>query len=121
MSLFLKVILALIFWGFWVFVLFQIPYPKSLTEASPFVILSFFAPLFLSLIFTFDLFLKFILRSILISFLIIILLILKGLDLLNLITGTALLLTAALSLIYSKKKSLTSNLKIPRLKALRRK
>lgn len=120
MPFLLKLAPSLIFWIIWILVIFQVPYPKSLKEANLIQLLSFFTPLFLALTFTLDLFLRFILRSILISFAIIILLSLNGLGLLNLVTSGLVLITLAITLIYFKKKRLTSSLKIPKLKALRR-
>ena len=56
----LKIFPALIFWGIFIFVIFQLPYPESLTQASLFQLLAFFIPLFLALVLTLNLFLKFI-------------------------------------------------------------
>ena len=120
LQIFLKIIPALIFWGIFLYVIFQVPYPKTLKEANLIQLLSFFTPLFLALIFTLDLFLRFIFRSILISFTVIILLVLKDLDALGLIASGITLIVLILSLIYFKKTSLTSSLKIPKLTALRR-
>ncbi len=120
LQIFLKIIPALIFWGIFLYVIFQVPYPKTLKEANLIQLLSFFTPLFLALIFTLDLFLRFIFRSILISFTVIILLVLKDLDTLGLIASGITLIVLILSLIYFKKTSLTSSLKIPKLTALRR-
>ena len=120
LQIFLKIIPALIFWGIFLYVIFQVPYPKTLKEANLIQLLSFFTPLFLALIFRLDVFLRFIFRSILISFTVIILLVLKDLDTLGLIASGITLIVLILSLIYFKKTSLTSSLKIPKLTALRR-
>ena len=85
--LILKIIPALILWGIWIYVILNVPYPESLTKADPFQLFSFFIPLFLALIFSINLILKNILRSIFISFGIIIFLILKALDSLNLVSA----------------------------------
>ena len=121
MSLALKIIPALIFWGIFAYVILQIPYPYSLTQANPIQLLSFFVPLFLGLIFTIDVFLKFLIRSIIISFAIIILLILRALDSVNTISVILLLAATALLFSYFKKpSSLTSEGNIPKLRSLRR-
>lgn len=120
---FLKIFPALIFWGIFILVLFQVEYPKSLTQASLFQILIFFIPLFLSLSFSFNLFFKNIYSSITMSMGVALLLILKSLDALNLVTGGLTILAIYLFLSYfrkAKKRGLTSSIKIPKLKSLRR-
>lgn len=114
-SLILKVIPALFFWGIFIYVILQVPYPNSLTQASIPQLLYFFIPLFLSLIFTLNIFLKSILRSILISFGIIILLILKALDSLNLVSALLTIIAVGLLFSYFKKPVLTSGSNIPKL------
>lgn len=129
MALVLKIIPALILWGSWIYVIISVPYPESLTKASSYQLLSFFVPLFLALIFTINLFIKNILRSIFISFGIIILLILKALDSLNIVSAGLTILAVLLILSYFKpikhltptKSGLTSGSFIPKLKHLRRK
>lgn len=122
MQFFLKLIPALIFGGIFILVLFQVPYPESLTQASWWQIMAFFAPLFLALAFSLNIFLNFLILSCILSFGIILLLILKSLDALNLVTAGLTLLAVYLFLSYfqkRKKKRLTSNIKIPKLKSLR--
>jgi len=120
--LFLKILLSLIFWGVFIYVVFQIPYPESLTQASINQLLYFFIPLFLALIFTSNLLLKSILRSILISFGIILLLVLKALDSLNIVSALLTIIAVGLLISYFKTPtSLTSGSNIPKLRSLRRK
>lgn len=121
-QLILKVITALFFWGIFLYVIFFIPYPNSLTQASPYHLLSFFIPLFLALIFTFNILLKSILKSIILSFGIIIFLILKALDSLNIVSLILTVIAVGLLLSYFKPpKDLNSTSKIPKLRSLRRK
>jgi len=129
----LKIILALISCGIFTFVVFNIPYPETLTRANLFQLFSFFIPLFFALIFSLNIFLK-ILHSILISFGIIILLILKALDSLNLVSALLTIVAIGLLISYSRKShnpsthstrsgsiDLTSGSNIPKLKRLGRK
>src|SRR3989304_9199389 len=83
----LKVILLLIFWGIFVFVVLQVPYPESLTQANLIQLIPFFVPLYLALTFTLNIFLKNIFSSTSFSLGLILLLILKALDSLNIVTG----------------------------------
>ncbi len=118
---FLKIIPALIFWAIFIFVIFQVPYPESLTQASLWQILTFFIPLFLSLSFTFNLILNYFTLSCIFSLGIILLLILKSLDALNLVTTGLTLLAIYLFISYfkkSKKRGLTSSTKIPKLHSI---
>ena len=89
----LKIFPALFFWGIFIFVIFYVEYPKSLTQATLFQILAFFVPLFLALSFT---------LSYILSLGIILLLILKSLDALNLVTSALTLLAVYLFLSYFK-------------------
>ena len=122
MSLIFKIISALIFWGVFIYAVLMVSYPKTFTEANIIQLLSFFIPLFLALIFTIDIFLKFFIRSILISATLITFLILQTLQTLNLLT--LILTTLAFGLLISyfkKKKGLTTSSKIPKLTSLQRK
>ena len=124
----LKVISALvlttIFWLGFIFVIFQVPYPESLTSANTTQLISFFVPLYLSLIFTLNIFLKNISISASLSLGLIFLLILKALDSLNFVTGILLIISVYLLVSYFKKggsSGLTLSSKIPKLHSLRRK
>lgn len=121
----LKIFPALIFWGVFIFVIFQVPYPESLTQASSFQLLSFFAPLFLALIFTLNLFLKFIFFSVSISLGIIFMLLLKSLNALNFVSAILIIVAVGLLLSYFKKtkgkNNLTSVSRISKLTHLHRK
>lgn len=107
-KLFLKIIPALIFWGIWILVIFYVPYPESLTQASLWQILAFFIPLFLALTFT---------LSAPIALGIVFLTLLKALDALNFVSA-ALIITAVALLLRVR---LTSARKISKLTSLRRK
>lgn len=123
MSFILKVPPAVIFWGIFVFVVLQVPYPISLTQATLLQLLAFFISLFLVITFTINIFLKFFLLSLTLAIGIIFLLILKALDSLNLVT--AILTLIAIGLLFSyfrkiKKGGLTSEGKIHKLTGLQR-
>ncbi len=117
-----KIIPVLIFWAIFGYVVLQVPYPDSLTQANPTQLLAFFLSLFLAITFTLNIFLKNIFSSCSISLGLIFLLILKALDSLNLVTG--ILTTVAIGLLISyfrkiKRKNLTKILKIPKLTHVR--
>ncbi len=95
----LKILPVIIFWGSFAFVVLQIPYPDSLTQANTAQILPFFLSLYFALIFTLNIFLKNILFSASICLGPIFLLILKALDSLNIIT--AILIVVAVGLLAS--------------------
>lgn len=99
----LRILLPLFFWGSFISVIFKIPYPETFTQANLNQILPFFIALFLSLIFTFNIFLKNILQSFSFSLGLIFLLILKALDALNFVTGILTLFAAGLLFSYFKK------------------
>lgn len=125
MSLFLKLIPALIFWGIWILVIFYVPYPESLTQASAWQMLAFFVPLFLALTFTLNLFFNFIFSSAAISLGVVFLLLLKALNALNFVSATLTIVAVGLLLSYFRKEkgksSLTSGQKISKLTSLQRK
>ncbi|MDD5147595.1 MAG: hypothetical protein PHV63_03575 [Candidatus Daviesbacteria bacterium] len=116
-----KIIPALIFWGIFILVVLQVPYPESLTQANYIQLIPFFVPLYFALSFTLNIFLKNIFSSGSFSLGLIFLLILKALDTLNIVTG--LLTAVATYLLFSyfrkiKKRSLTKLSKIPKLTQL---
>ncbi|EKD85521.1 MAG: hypothetical protein ACD_38C00003G0001 [uncultured bacterium] len=117
-----KIILPLIFWGIFTGVVFIMPYPDSLTQANFSQIILFFAPLFLALLFTLIFLLKTFVNSTVISSGLIFLLILKGLDTLNLVSGSLIFISVALLLSYFKKakRNLTKLPKIPKLTHIRK-
>lgn len=124
-DLFQKITVALIFWAIFMVVIFQLPYPQTLSQANALQILGFFIPLFLAISFTINLFLKNLFSSSSISLGIIFLLILKALDSLNLVTGTIIVIVVLLLVSYfrkikKQKKSLTKLPKIPKLHAVRK-
>lgn len=119
----LKVIPALIFWGAFAYIVLQIPYPESLTQANSLQIFPFFASLYLALTFTLNIFLNSILFSSSICLGLIFLLILKALDSLNIVTGILIVIATYLLASYfrkAKKRNLTKQTKIPRLTQLQR-
>lgn len=121
-QLILKIIPALIFWGVFIYVIIYVNYPESLTKAAANQLLYFFVPLFLALIFTVNILLKSIIRSILVSFGVIILLVLQALDSLNIVSAGLTIIAVGLLISYFKtSSSLTSGSKIPKLRSLRRK
>ncbi|MBI3103609.1 hypothetical protein HYZ05_01585 [Candidatus Daviesbacteria bacterium] len=114
---------ALIFWGIFVYVVFQIPYPENITQANPTQLVGFFIPLYLAITFTLKAFLKNIFISGSISLGLLLLLILKALDSLNLVTGVLVIISVVLLVSYfgkMKKKSLTKLPKISKITHLRR-
>lgn len=100
--LFLKIFLALIFWGVFIYVIFYIPYPDSLVVASPYQLFAFFVPLLIGLTLSIDFIFKKLSSSIILSLGIISLLVLKSLGALNLISLILILLALILLLSYFK-------------------
>jgi len=98
-----KVIPVLFFGAIFIFVVLQVPYPQTLTQANIIQLLLFFIPLFLALSTTINLFLKNILSSSSISLGLIFLLILKALDSLNLVTGILIVISVGLLVSYFRK------------------
>lgn len=120
---FFKIFPVLMFWGLFIFIIFYVPYPESLTQANFWQILAFFAPLFLALSFSVNLIFNYLTLSCILSLGIILLLTLKSLNALNLVTATLTILAIYLFFSYfqkSHKKHLTSSIKIPRIKSLRK-
>lgn len=118
-----KVAPALIFWGIFVYVVLQVPYPNSLTSATPFQLVAFFIPLFLALTLTFNLFFKLFPSSASVSLGIIFLLFLKALDILNFVSAALTIISVGLLLSYFRKvkrRSLTKLPKIPKLTRLKK-
>jgi len=119
-----RVLLALIFWGMFTYVIFNVDYPKSITQANFFQLLSFFVPLFLSLIFSINIPVKNVFASTSISLGIIFLLLMKALDILNLVSFALTVIAVGLFLSYFKKtkrnRDLTSTSRIPKLSMKRK-
>lgn len=123
LKFFQKIIPALIFWAIFGYVILQIPYPDTITQANPTQLMAFFIPLFLAISLTLNLILKNIFISGSISLGIIFLLILKALDSLNFVTAILVILSAGLLISYFRKikrKNLTKLPKIPRLTNMRK-
>lgn len=97
-----KIILPVIFWLVFGYVILKIDYPDAITSATIFQLLSFFISLFLALIFTANLFLNFIF-SFFIALGVIILLILKSLDSLNIVSATLTIIALLLVTSYFRK------------------
>lgn len=131
-KIFFKLFPVLFFWGIFIALIFKIPYPDSLVQANLYQIIPFFVPLFLALILTFNIFFRNIFFSASISLGIILVLVLKALDSLNIITGVLILIAVALLVSYFRKtkkprslvnsgfKNLTKQPKIPRLTRLQK-
>ena len=122
MKYLVKALPVLLFWGIFIFVVFQIPYPDTITQANITQLLAFFIPLFLAITLTLNIILKNILVSGSISLGLIFLLVLKSLDSLNLVTGVLIVISVGLLVSYFRKinrRSLTKALKIPKLTKLR--
>lgn len=120
---FIRLIPAIIFWGSFIYVLLQIPYPESFSQASPQQLLYFFATLFFAITFSLNIFLSFILLSASIAVGIIFLLILKAMESLNIVTTIMVLVAVGLLFSYFGKikgKKLTYESKIPKLTHLKR-
>jgi len=116
-----KILPALIFWGAFAFVIRQIPYPDSITQANYTQILPFFASLYLALVFTLNILFRNILFSFSICLGLIFLLILKALDSLNIVTAILIIVATYLLAGYFrkiKKRGLTKQTKIPKLTKL---
>lgn len=114
----LKAIFALICWGIFIFVVLNIPYPESLTQANFTQIIPFFASLYLTLVFTVNILFKNILFSASVCLGVIFLLILKALASLNIVTGILIIIATYLLASYFRKarrKGITKQLKIPKI------
>ncbi|OGE43862.1 hypothetical protein A3B45_02420 [Candidatus Daviesbacteria bacterium RIFCSPLOWO2_01_FULL_39_12] len=122
-KLFKRILPALIWWGIFIYVILQIPYPESITQANIIQLLTFFFPLFLAATLTLNIFLKNIFISTSLSLGLIMTLFLKALDSLNLVTGILLIISVGLLISYFRKirkKSLTNYSKIPKLTHVRK-
>lgn len=123
MKFLIKIIPSIASWVTFIYVVLQVPYPESITQANITQLLSFFIPLFLAATLTLNIFLKNIFISTSLSLGLIFLLILKALYSLNLVTG--ILTAVAIGLLVSyfrkmKRSNLTKWPKIPRLTRLRK-
>lgn len=98
----LKIILPVIFWIILFVVILKVDYPETITSAGIFQLSSLLIPLTLALIFSINLFFK-IYFSIIITFGLIILLILKSLDSLSIVSGALVVIAILLVLSYFKK------------------
>lgn len=119
----IKFALPVIFWASFAFVVLRVDYPDTITAASVFQLSSFFISLFFALLFTTRLLLNFAF-SLSVSIGIIILLVLKSLDSLNIVSIALTLIALYLLLSYFKKfkkpHGLTSSSKIPTLRSLKK-
>lgn len=119
----IKIAPTLIFWGIFGYVILQVPYPDTLTQANLQQLLFFFIPLFFAIILTLNIILKNIFSSASISLGLVFLLILKALDSLNLVTGVLTVIAVGLLISYFRKmnrRSLTKLSKISKLTHLRK-
>ncbi len=118
-----KIIPILIFWAIFIYVVLQIPYPDSITQANFQQLFFFFISLFFAIIFTLNVFLKNVFLSASISLGLNFVLILKALDSLNLVTGILTAISVGLLISYFRKikrKNLTKLPKIPKLTNMRK-
>ncbi len=99
-----KLFLPTLFWASFAYVVINIKAPGSITEAGFSQLTFFFTPFVLALIFTLKLFLKSFYKSIIISFGIVLLLVLKSLAALNLLTGIITILAIILLMGSFKRK-----------------
>ncbi len=123
MRYFWKILPALVFWGVFAFVVWQLPYPDSLISVNRIQVLLFFIPLYLAIIFSINLLLKNFLSSGSLSLGLIFLLILKALDSFNIVTVALTVLATGLFISYfrnTKRIKLTNHSKIPKLTQLRK-
>ncbi len=113
----LNVLLSLFFWGFFVWVIFNIEPPKSLTQANVLQLAYFYIPLFLAVTFTLNLLIKTILASSSLSLGIIFLLTLKAMGLFSFLYIGLTIIATLLLFSYFKKDlpSLTSILNVRKL------
>ena len=123
MQYLVKALPSFFFWGIFAYVILQIPYPETITQANVTQLLTFFIPLFLAITLTLNIFLRNIFISVSTSVGLIFLLLLKALDSLNLVTGILITISIGLLISYFKKikrRSLTKTLKIPKLHHMRK-
>lgn len=118
----LSVVPVFVSWVIFTYVVLQVPYPQTITSANTFQIFSFFTSLFLSLSFTINLLLHFMLKSIIISFGIILIIVLKALNSLNIVSFGLTVIAFGLLLSYLKKQKsrLTSRSNVPKIRNLSR-
>lgn len=117
-----KILPALVFWGIFIYVLFFVDYPKSLTQANALQILLFFIPLYFAITFTLNLVIKNLIICLVVSLGIILFLILKALDSLNFVSGGLAIISVILLVSYFKKgsRNLTSSPSVHKLDPLQR-
>lgn len=121
MRLFQRLVLFLVSFAVFGYVIYFTEPPKAWSEASTFQILSFFIPLLCSLTFLINIFLDFLPKSFILSLGIMMLLVLKTANSLNIITGiVTTALTIGFFIFFKKEKSLTIVREIPKLGRLRK-
>ena len=121
MNILKKTVPSIISGVFFGLVIYFVEPPKSLSEINFFTGLLFFTPLLLLLMFTFNLFLKMYLKSFLISLGLILLLVLKGAQTLNVINGIFVVaLTLAIVKIIKKPIDHKFQNRIPKLSKLQK-
>ncbi len=113
-----RIIPALLLWGGFIFVIFNIPYPDSLTQANLSQTGLFFIPLYLALAFTLNIFLKNFFISSSISLGLIFFLILQALDSLNIVTGILIIISVGLLISYFKRNQRKELTKLPKIHKL---
>ena len=118
-----KLFLSIFFWFVFIYVILNVPYPSSITQANVIQLLAFFIPLFLAITLTLNLILKNILMSGSIGLGLIFLLTVQSLDSLNIVTGILIIISIGLLISYFKKikrRGLTNLPKIHKLHHMRK-
>lgn len=105
MKYLVKIIFAIFFWSIFILVIFNLPYPQDLEEANFLQISIFFSSLFLAILFTLKIVFKRFSAPALLTAGIILTLILKALDSLNLVTGIIVLTLVSLLISYFLKRN----------------
>lgn len=103
--LFIRFSPVLFSWLIFILVIFNVQYPQSITQAAFSQLFALFVPLYLSITLTLHLVIKNWVISLLVSLGLLILLILKTLDSLNLVTGALTILAIGFLISYFKKAS----------------
>lgn len=124
-----RILPAVLSWAVFVYVIFTVTYPDSLSQASPYQLGAFFIPLFFAVALTLNIYFKYIILSLVISFGLIIALILKALGAFNIVTVGVDIIAVGLLLSYFKKgqkkfsgfkSGLTYKANIPKLTRMKR-
>lgn len=111
-----KILPILISGGILFYLIYFTKPPDSWNQASTLQILGFFLPLLILVTFIVNLFFNYLPRSFIIGLAVMILVVLKLIDILNLLTAPAVILITIVSFYFFKKPKFTRVTKIPKLK-----